>query len=100
MNNPGNFSLDEKLEILGLTENELTKENVNKKIDEAMDKYKSSTNFFIFLREALFEEIKSKNELVGDLKTNLNRIKTDMEAEDLTKLTENNLEAAVEKMTN
>jgi hypothetical protein len=99
MNNPGNFSLDEKLEILGLTENELTKENVNKKIDEAMDKYKSSTNFFIFLREALFEEIKSKNELVGDLKTNLNRIKTDMEAEDLTKLTENNLEAAVEKMT-
>ena len=62
MNNPNTFSLNEKLEILGLTERELTKENVIEKIEEAMDKYKSSTNFFITLRKSLLEEIESRKE--------------------------------------
>lgn len=99
MDNPENFSLEEQLEILGLNDDELTRENVNKKINEAMDRYKSSTNFFIFLRESLFKEIDSRKEIENDLKTNLNRIKTDMEGDDIVKLSEDNLENALEKMT-
>ncbi len=99
MNNPENFSLLEKLEILGLTEDELTQENIIKKTNEAMGKYKSSTNFFIYLKESLFEEIKERKILESNLKTNMNRIKTDLEGEDIVKMSDDNIENTVKEMT-
>uniref|UniRef100_A0A6C0C2A9 Uncharacterized protein n=1 Tax=viral metagenome TaxID=1070528 RepID=A0A6C0C2A9_9ZZZZ len=96
MDNPDNFSLDEYLQILDLQENELNKEILEEKIKEYVEQYPTSENFFYQVKKKLLSIIASRNELSEELKTKKNRIRLDRSIKELTNLSEEKLEEALE----
>ena len=98
---PENFSLEEKLQLLGLELHELDMDLIDEKIKESYQDFPSSRNFFYRLRRALVKDIKDntrmQRRLENDKGNKLAGIKED-ELENLDEESEDETDKVVEEV--